>query len=301
MKVLLASDGSEQAEMATRFLLRFPHVEQLEIAVLSCYSVPTFYLNEASGDWIGEFRDLADTQATHIRNQTEKLFSGSKLKFEFVRQEGQSGDEIVEYAKKNGFDLVVLGATGHSMLSRILLGSVSDFVATHAHCSVLIVRSKEHTEQKQWIPNVTIAYDGSPHSKAAIDEFSRFNWGAKIEVHLVHAEHNLYAYRERLKPALQSRDSLEKENMLDQLRRVARQLPFADPAPKFHLFETDHIGQSIVDFASRANSDVILLGDTGVSAIDRMMLGSVSHFVLRHAPMSVWIARSKVAQQLHIS
>jgi nucleotide-binding universal stress UspA family protein len=47
---------------------------------------------------------------------------------------------IIEAATREGVDLVVVGSRGLSGLSRVLLGSVSEYVATHAHCSVLVTR-----------------------------------------------------------------------------------------------------------------------------------------------------------------
>ncbi len=293
MKVLLASDGSEQAEQATRFLRRFPHIENLEITFLNCFAIPAYSINETSADWIVEFREIADTGAKDIQTKTKEILKDTNVPLNFVTKEGHAGYETVDFAKKNGFDLIVLGATGHSILSRVLLGSVSDYVATHSHCSVLIVRPERETDVKTKFMNVAIAYDGSQQSKAALDEFSRFNWGAKMEIHLVHASLNLYAYRERLKPASEADTHRRRSTTLEQMKLVARQLPFTDPDPQVHLFEANHIGQSIIDFASRSNSDIVMMGDTGTSAVDRMLLGSTSRFVLRHAPMSVWIARHR--------
>jgi nucleotide-binding universal stress UspA family protein len=47
---------------------------------------------------------------------------------------------ILETAGREGADLVVVGSRGLSRVTRVLLGSVSEHVATHAHCSVLVVR-----------------------------------------------------------------------------------------------------------------------------------------------------------------
>ena len=48
--------------------------------------------------------------------------------------------EIVEYAEKQGVDLIVIGTRGMSGLKRILLGSTSSGVVTYAHCPVLVVK-----------------------------------------------------------------------------------------------------------------------------------------------------------------
>ena len=47
---------------------------------------------------------------------------------------------IPEAAVRERSDLVVVGSRGLSSVARVLLGSVSEYVATHAHCSVLVVR-----------------------------------------------------------------------------------------------------------------------------------------------------------------
>ena len=49
---------------------------------------------------------------------------------------------IVDAAETGGADLIVLGATGHSALGRVLLGSTADRVVQHAPCPVLVHRHK---------------------------------------------------------------------------------------------------------------------------------------------------------------
>ena len=49
---------------------------------------------------------------------------------------------IVEAAERDGVDLVVVGSRGLSGVARVLLGSVSEYVAIHAHCSVLVARAR---------------------------------------------------------------------------------------------------------------------------------------------------------------
>ncbi len=293
MKILLANDGSENANEATRFVRRFPHLGKLDVTVANCLEMPVYAFNETSADWIVEYRESAQSGTKVVEEETRKIFQDTNVSLNFVTLEGHAGDEIVEYSRTHQFDLIILGATGHSMLSRLLLGSVSDYVATHANCSVLIVRPKPVGTQSKPLLGVTIAYDGSKQSQVAIDEFSRTNWGAKMEVHVVHASLNPYAYRERIQPIVEESVTGHKNATLTQLKLVARQLPFTDPDPKVHFFEADHIGQSIIDFAYRSESDIVMTGDTGQSAIDRMLLGSTSRYILRHAPMSVWIARCK--------
>ena len=53
---------------------------------------------------------------------------------------GHAAEQIVRIACDEDVDLIVVGSRGLSEWKALLLGGVSDQVAHHAHCSVLIVR-----------------------------------------------------------------------------------------------------------------------------------------------------------------
>jgi nucleotide-binding universal stress UspA family protein len=59
---------------------------------------------------------------------------------EGVSLEGAPETEIIDYAKRWGADLIVVGSHDRSLLERLLLGSISDGVVKHAPCSVLVVK-----------------------------------------------------------------------------------------------------------------------------------------------------------------
>ena len=49
-------------------------------------------------------------------------------------------EEIIDYAKKNNVDLIVVGTMGMTGVAKFLLGSVASNVVAHAQCPVLAVR-----------------------------------------------------------------------------------------------------------------------------------------------------------------
>ena len=53
---------------------------------------------------------------------------------------GTPEEVILNYAKEKGVDLIVMGTRGLGGFKKLLLGSVSNGVVSHAPCSVLIVR-----------------------------------------------------------------------------------------------------------------------------------------------------------------
>jgi nucleotide-binding universal stress UspA family protein len=52
--------------------------------------------------------------------------------------------EIVDYARKNGVDLIVMGTHGRAAITHLFMGSVAERVVRIAPCPVLTVRYPEH-------------------------------------------------------------------------------------------------------------------------------------------------------------
>jgi nucleotide-binding universal stress UspA family protein len=59
-------------------------------------------------------------------------------------REGTPFYEIIQYAKENDLDLIIMGTHGHTGLAHVLLGSVTEKVVRKAPCPVLTVRDPEH-------------------------------------------------------------------------------------------------------------------------------------------------------------
>jgi nucleotide-binding universal stress UspA family protein len=78
---------------------------------------------------------VVEQAATRLR-ETEH-----DLKVETAVIDGSPKEAIVDEAEKWGAELIVVGCHGYGNVKRFLLGSVSQTVATHAKCSVEIVRS----------------------------------------------------------------------------------------------------------------------------------------------------------------
>ena len=57
---------------------------------------------------------------------------------------GSPAYAIVDYARENGIDLIVMGTHGRGALAHLLMGSVAERVVRVASCPVLTVRNPEH-------------------------------------------------------------------------------------------------------------------------------------------------------------
>ena len=61
----------------------------------------------------------------------------------YLTFEGQPGEAIVQAAEAEAADMVVVGAHGRTVVGRLLLGSVSEFLVRHARVPVLVVHPSE--------------------------------------------------------------------------------------------------------------------------------------------------------------
>lgn len=79
-----------------------------------------------------------------LKTYTEKA-TAAGVQTEFSQNSGNTGRTICEMAQTWGADLIVIGRRGHSGLNELILGSVSNYVLHHAHCSVLTVQGQTLT------------------------------------------------------------------------------------------------------------------------------------------------------------
>jgi len=129
--------GYDDSPEASRALLRTAELAAAlgaHVLVTSVAPVMSF-----SGRGIGPY-DPADPPERHrvLAADAVALLRERGVEASAVTGLGDPGDAIVELADRNGADLIVLGMSRHPHLAHIL-GSVSEDVAHHAHCDVVLV------------------------------------------------------------------------------------------------------------------------------------------------------------------
>lgn len=286
--VLLATDGSSHAEDAARFLSHLPHQEKLALTVLTVLEAPYVNFHYPTSDWIEEAVKLEKARAVESFQKIEALFTGANVDLKHIVRDGTRATTIVEVAQEIKSQLIILGAKGRSTVSRILLGSVSDHVATHAHCSVLVVRPTKNRQSGQPL-RITIGYEETGPATAALEEFSETNWGTDTDVRIV----SVVAYLADMFRNESFDGAGIKESVLETVRRATEQLADSAPTAIATVIESEHIGEGLVVYATEHDTDLLVVGETSRSALGRAMMGSVSRYVLRHAPCSVWISRNR--------
>lgn len=83
--------------------------------------------------------DIINQAEAEIQKIPSAAWASGKRVVRLVRI-GSTYDTIVQYAKDNAIDLIVIGTHGRSGVPHVLLGSVAERVVQHAPCSVLTIR-----------------------------------------------------------------------------------------------------------------------------------------------------------------
>ncbi len=151
-KVLLATDGSEEASSATQAAVQISEETGSELHVIHVYGVaPIYPLYPEATDPGGvelqdpmleeELENLSEQRAREVLDAAvEQVRSAGGTVAQAHLREGGVPHEIVALAEDLGVGLIVVGSRGRGGLRRALMGSVSDSVVRHAHCPVLVVR-----------------------------------------------------------------------------------------------------------------------------------------------------------------
>jgi nucleotide-binding universal stress UspA family protein len=140
-KILLASDGSREAELAARTAAELANSTNSELHLIS---VPdsTYHSQELSYETYEEALEAVKGEIQQVLDeQVQKVeVAGGTVK-ETHPKIGEWPDQaIIHVAEELGVGLIVMGSRGLGGVRRALMGSASDSVVRHAHCPVMIVR-----------------------------------------------------------------------------------------------------------------------------------------------------------------
>ena len=311
LKILIGYDGSDCAEAALDDLQRAglpPVAEALVMAVTEVWQPPpppSSYeiLALANAVYVPADITRVYAQGSHAFEEAQGLADRAvaRLRTNFPDWQitaqasvGSPRRELIRQADEWKPDLIVVGSHGRSMVGRLVLGSVSQGVLTHARCSVRIARGR--VEERGTPVRMVIGMDGSPGSAAALSQVASRSWPSMSEVRLIAVNHPLTpTFVGRFIPPVgkvieetnqAERDWLKKvlENSCDKLQqsglKVSTEIREGDPK------------RALVEAAEAWGADCIFVGSIGfTNAFERFLLGSVSAAVAARAHCSVEVVR----------
>ena len=135
-KILLATDGSRYSKAAAERAIDFAGEYGGELRVVSVVDVPAEFYGEAP-DAVEDLINKAKGYAEDVKRQAES----AGIKAETFVREGETYKAILDLAKEQNVNAIVMGSHGRTGLKRLLMGSVTEKVIGYASCPVLVVKS----------------------------------------------------------------------------------------------------------------------------------------------------------------
>lgn len=155
MKLLVPVDGSNASINAVKKSLELARKYNFSIKLISVVAEKNSEYRRHENDWrgvdgsiISESEDLEKQLEKKIKENAERLLNAivSKLDFSGVRVEtevllGEPYVKILETAKNDNIEMIIMSNRGFSKVKRFFVGSVTQRVISEAPCPVLVVNT----------------------------------------------------------------------------------------------------------------------------------------------------------------
>lgn len=139
-KILVPIDGSENSERALKHALFLSSKLKSKLTILYVLEVPPFVYVQ-SQKLVDSVMASLEKQAKDILDMAENQAKEFDVEYETLLLKGDNPPSvIIDYNKKNDFDIIVIGSRGHGKFKTTLLGSVSNNVLHHSKNPVFIVK-----------------------------------------------------------------------------------------------------------------------------------------------------------------
>lgn len=141
-KILAATDGSEHGLRAAKVAVELGRISGGK--VYAVYVADTQRTAHLPDDMLlFSIKELLLKEGKDAIKLVQEMAENSGVDFKGAVVEGNPSDEIMRYAKKEGTDVIVVGAVGRTGLDKFLLGSVAEKVVRNSKIPVLTVPREE--------------------------------------------------------------------------------------------------------------------------------------------------------------
>lgn len=288
LSVLVATDGSAQAGAAVATVLHFPWPDGIHVSGITARIVPVEVRRSS-------VLAALDQTAEAIADDARRKLASRWPEAHVTVADAPPVPAILRQAERERADVIVLGWRGYGALGALLMGSVSRGVIRRAPSAVLLV--KRHRKE---IRRLVIGLNDSTGARRAVAFVSRLAPPAGGgQITLVTAVeparvpmHSLVpkTVRASVTAEIERINARRASAATRRLTRAARILTRAgwdvhtsiEAGPPLH---------ELLQAIKAANADLLVLGASGSSGLQRLLLGSVAEGAVNRCPVPVLVVR----------
>jgi nucleotide-binding universal stress UspA family protein len=297
-KILVPLDGSELAQLALPFAEKIAgHLGSRIMLLYVCESLE----DSRDPEHRLYLQKMTKVAKADIEQYMDKL-KRKRIKVESEILVGDPASEIVDYAQKEDFSLIVMSTHGHSGIKRWALGSVADRVLRGTQKPLVLVRAKQvspDTTVASIFKNIVVTLDGSRESEAVIPYIEELAGGVGAKVVLLHVIEPSYRFFTAGGFKYEGYSEKKKKSMKafydNYLEGIAAGLGRRGIDARFQV-KFGEVAEAIIKFADEAEADFIAMTTHGRSGIKRWALGSTADKVLQSGNTSLFLVKTPAAK-----
>ena len=300
MHIFFATDGSASARFAQAQILAMPWRTPVQLTVMTAVHIPpppfTSFVSSAQRAFDAELVTLhreAEGRAEEVLSKARSDLEASVASVATRKHAGSPGPTIVEMARACRSDLVAVGSRGLGAYKGYLLGSVSDHVANHARCSVLLAKTPPKRTGRY-----LLALDDSRYAVAVLRWLGGLDLSKGAWIHLVKVFRSMKDFTdpdggewtcacERTAPAMfapwgdapEVLEAMCEEGLDSKVARVTVEVRFGQEVPE------------ILASVRKFDPELLVMGAKGHDSTAASPLGNVVRKLTDHSPCSVLIVR----------
>jgi nucleotide-binding universal stress UspA family protein len=284
--ILVAVDGSDNSQNALEWAVYIAKAHNARVTTIlvlpqkhPVHGTTLPAVNPRSAALWSEMIEQEEKVAKKVLDDALKQCKDAGLKANKRLDHGPIIPAITNAAKTEKCDLVITGSHGRRGLQRLMLGSVAEGVRDHVPTSILIARGPPPAKR------ILLGVDGSEPSRKAGGIIAGLMAVGPSQVHVVHVVHSPI---EGLEPEMKEKWYRAAEDLRGPLMEHVQ-------LPKGTWVHYDvhfgHPAEEMVRVAQEDETDLIVVGNRGLSGLQSLVSGSVSRRVSHQAECSVLIVK----------
>lgn len=280
-KILVAYDGSDSSRNALRQAIRLSKAEKCEVKALA---VAPSYEGDLELVGVRKIKEAIRGAAEKLLGEAEAIAREEGVSITTGAEDGEPYERIVDAARAEGCELVVMGRRGLRRLERALMGSVTARVIGHSACDVLVVPRDAALGWKR----ILVAVDGSEYGEAALEravDLAEAHGGDLSIAYVVNINEEFYAQA----PEMVEKMVRDARALLDEMKKRAE----ARGVKAETYVREGEPHRWIIELAAERKVDLIVMGSHGRTGLKRLLMGSVAEKVIGLSSVPVLVAKTK--------
>ncbi len=294
--IMVPTDGSGFDREAIRVALRIAERSDAKVRLVRVLSTASLFGVAAASEGTAIAAEVVQSERDKALGELYALAaecrSASKADISVDLHSGPVADVLEHYAQRHDIDLIVISTHARSGISRLSLGSVTDWLIRHTSIPVLVVKpptSYLNPQVGEAFKRVVVPLDGSTLAEQILPRIltlARLEDAELILLHVLPAPSLSQKEIADLNPAWWKPDI---EVAQDYLIRMARMVRRNGLPVRTEIVINENVANAIADFASHERADLIAIATHGRGGVARMLRGSVADAIMHSGRASMLV------------